>query len=1239
MNLNKLLMVLIFTLVVISQAVAKKAPTRKYAQIIPELMVSVLNKDTLSQQAISGADYNVNFKSAQSDSVESTALAYIHDFISKQPLNKQQNIQFEQISMRKGKATTTVRFKQIHNGLDVYGGEFSVSVNNSGAVSFATHHVVFVGAVDPAKQQLNEEQAFDIASAYFGHQVKKSDYSTAIPVLYSLHGQTQLVYQVDYKFFNQMGYWEFLIDAQTGEVIRAADQLHYDSVQATVFDPDPLSSSGQTYGGGYVDGNDQNTTQLSQELKTVSIDVLNQNGSYSLTGEWAESVDVSAPNDGDFSQASNDFRYNRGEDSFEAVNVFYHISTYLGFLNNDLGLNVRPYQYSTGIRFDAHGDNGDDNSFYSSEGLLVFGEGCVDDAEDADVVIHELGHGIHDWVTQGSLSQVDGLSEGTGDYFAQSYSRSRSGFAWTPNDAEYNYMFSWDGHNVCWPGRTTNYNRTYPGGLVQQIHTDGQIWSTCLMKVWDQLGPDKTDSMVVEGLSMTNSSTNQAQAAQAVLQAAGELGYSSDLSFIADTFNGCGYNVELASQVTVNISIQPSQPVTGGSTVFTANVSDGQAPYTYAWDINGDGVTDGTGQSIEATYAEAYSGAIKVNVLDAASTSGTASSNVSILGANLQLQQVVNIRENLDQICGNNDFIVDPGERWSTLLEVKNEGNRTATNAYLALSKSRQSATVGNTDTYGNTVSSCNRSFVDITGSGAIQTWEAASSNFPADDDGSALIQLAQSFDHYGQNVSQLRVSSNGYFSTSTDSNGGDWSNDCPLPAAANPDGVGGRIAPFHDDLKDSVLYHQSFTSCPRQAESGTDLACEVFLWKGADLYDTDGITEAIDVQAILYPATSQWVYQYGGSDLDSSGATIAIQNAQATDSLTYACNNASGVSGTEAVCIYNKNHRPEANGADFVMLESPTISLGDVGVNETQNQTLSFAVAEDATCGAEIGMDYQAAVYDEGFNAGENNIFTKLIGDNGTCNVVTSCGVGTTDTADNHDIQPRPGLWWNPVRNGNGLDMYTLNQDSLVYLYYTGDTAGEPIWYLANDADSSFNQFYNNITQYQAPGGFGIGALSFDTVGWSNTSFIDDSNAVQVRMIDGNLSAEKLIFFQYGADATPNVHTGLYYTPSESGWGESVGTLGESRVVINYIYDNSGNPYWTIASGPNDNSALDAYYFNTFCPSCPAVAPAGAIVGSVRLTLSGQTNGTLNQFDVTDDNVNWTRSNLPVVNIIPPGN
>jgi hypothetical protein len=143
------------------------------------------------------------------------------------------------------------------------------------------------------------------------------------------------------------------------------------------------------------------------------------------------------------------------------------------WLNIDLGLNVMPYQYSGGPQFDPHGLNGADNSHYiSSSGRMAFGEGGVDDSEDADVVIHELGHGIHDWVTGGSLSQVDGLSEGFGDYIAQSYSRSLA--QWAPGDPQYQWVFSWDGHNPFWNGRVTNYGAHYPDGLVGQIHTDGQ---------------------------------------------------------------------------------------------------------------------------------------------------------------------------------------------------------------------------------------------------------------------------------------------------------------------------------------------------------------------------------------------------------------------------------------------------------------------------------------------------------------------------------------------------------------------------------------------------------------------------------------------------------------------------------------------------------------------------------------------------------------------------------------------
>lgn len=83
--------------------------------------------------------------------------------------------------------------------------------------------------------------------------------------------------------------------------------------------------------------------------------------------------------------------------------------------------------------------------------------------------------------------------QGVGDYLAMSYSRSKE--LWTPADPEYYWVYSWDGHNEFWDGRITNYEKKYPNGLVGDVHIDGQIWSTCNMKIWDAIGREASDKI------------------------------------------------------------------------------------------------------------------------------------------------------------------------------------------------------------------------------------------------------------------------------------------------------------------------------------------------------------------------------------------------------------------------------------------------------------------------------------------------------------------------------------------------------------------------------------------------------------------------------------------------------------------------------------------------------------------------------------------------------------------------
>ena len=456
---------------------------------------------------------------------------------------------------RAGAATTTVRFTQTHQGVPVYGSEVAVTLDRQARVTFVMNGYKPRVELPTVSPTLGPAAARRIALGHLGLRARPR-WERMDLVVWHAKGRSRLAHRLRVEPGTDLtGDWEVLVDAQSGEVFRSQDLACYHEPattatgSATVFNPDPLSSAQVSYGAtGYVDGGDADTAQLTSQLAAVSLlDIDFTAGIHTLKGPYAEIQDFESPFKGLFTQAGSVFNATRNPDVFEAANTYYHIDTLMRYINTPgpggLGLTVLPYQYSGGVRFDPHGLNGADNSHYlSGSGRVSFGEGGVDDDEDADVIIHELGHGLHDWVTLGGLSQVNGLSEGSGDYIAQSYSRSFN--QWPTSAPQYHWVFDWDGHNPFWNGRVTNWPNLYPGGLTGQIHTDGQIWATCLMRIWNQLGRQKTDKVFLEGLGMTTGSTNQDDAAQALMQAAFDLGYTSAEQLIMyNEFTATGYTV------------------------------------------------------------------------------------------------------------------------------------------------------------------------------------------------------------------------------------------------------------------------------------------------------------------------------------------------------------------------------------------------------------------------------------------------------------------------------------------------------------------------------------------------------------------------------------------------------------------------------------------------------------------------------------------------------------------------
>ena len=471
----------------------------------------------------------------------------------------------EDYFVRESQAGTTVRFRQTWQGIPVYKSDIAVTINPEEQVTFVTNDFSYFADISDVTPVVSEQEALQKFRSRLRIPSLPQDTDIGL-VIFEHNRQADIYYKIEANLMDPLGYWVALINARSGQVIQLEDEaIYYSDHQhahehvrsakvlmppvdgmGNVFDPDPLSSANAAYTDtGFGDGGDATTTQLDAELQMKVLKDITFDGSstYSLVGPYAEVIDTESPFKGLFSQSSSTWNFNRSDDAFEAVNTYYHIDASMRYINETLGLNIMPTAYSGGVRFDPHGLGGGDNShFITSTDVLAFGEGGVDDAEDSDVIHHELGHGLHDWVTGGNLSQVNGLSEGCGDYWCASYNRSLGD--WQPSDPAYNWVFNWDGHNAFWPGRIVNYGATYPAGLVGGIHADGQIWATAMMKVWDAIGQTKSDVAFWNGLGMTGSSSSQNDAANAVYQAAINMNYSySDLESIHTIFTMTGYTL------------------------------------------------------------------------------------------------------------------------------------------------------------------------------------------------------------------------------------------------------------------------------------------------------------------------------------------------------------------------------------------------------------------------------------------------------------------------------------------------------------------------------------------------------------------------------------------------------------------------------------------------------------------------------------------------------------------------
>ena len=230
---------------------------------------------------------------------------------------------------------------------------------------------------------------------------------------------------------------------------------------------------------------------------------------YRLQGEYCSITELGEPYIGEPSSHDGQFPYLRSCDQFEAVNCYIHITQFqlylqsLGYTGTN-SINARP------IRVDPHYGY-KENSRYVADGngtgVLVFGDGGVDDAEDGDVIIHEYAHACLDnrlpgWADGAernlplTVNETRAIDEGCADFFAAHYFNSPAFAEWATEDLQ--------GLRRC------DLDWVYPQDLLVWVngqfisrddHDASQLFSSFLWDLRGRIGGDRTVKLIIDALA------------------------------------------------------------------------------------------------------------------------------------------------------------------------------------------------------------------------------------------------------------------------------------------------------------------------------------------------------------------------------------------------------------------------------------------------------------------------------------------------------------------------------------------------------------------------------------------------------------------------------------------------------------------------------------------------------------------------------------------------------------------
>ncbi|PKG37892.1 proprotein convertase P-domain-containing protein [Psychromonas sp. Urea-02u-13] len=284
------------------------------------------------------------------------------------------------------------------------------------------------------------------------------------------------------------------------------------------------------------------------------VDLLNSGGKFYLSNERVKQVDAEYleaknPDSGvwekndsasflaleeaiEFDQIEDLKNLTFASNNFTQVMAFYQIDQSLRYLES-LGYSL----FSNAVKFDGRGLSNNNSSYFMGPKAVMFGIGGSPDALDADVVLHELAHGIHyqivpDW----GYGHTGAMAEGFADYWAGSNSYRK--LYEEGSDFEIDTVFNWDGYfgskivtRSLWNKKARYFEESeYRAHESAGGELGDELWSTPLFQTLKQgaehYGKDafiEVDTIVLESMYGMGRSMKMHDLAESMIYVANKL--------------------------------------------------------------------------------------------------------------------------------------------------------------------------------------------------------------------------------------------------------------------------------------------------------------------------------------------------------------------------------------------------------------------------------------------------------------------------------------------------------------------------------------------------------------------------------------------------------------------------------------------------------------------------------------------------------------------------------------------